>query len=88
MLHYCVFFSSEVEITYPSDSLARVACNTLSVDEEIQPNKIRKSFRLDGPTMTVHFTATEEKVLRVVMSSFFDMALVVSRTFLEFDDSQ
>ncbi|CAM9123972.1 unnamed protein product [Choristocarpus tenellus] len=78
-------FVSEVEVTYPSATLALMARNTLSVDEEIQPNKICKSFRVDGSTMHVHFTASEEKVLRVVMSSFFDMALVVSRTMMEFD---
>lgn len=32
------------------------------------------------------FEATEARILRVVLSGFYDMALVVSKTFLEFDD--
>lgn len=32
------------------------------------------------------FEATEARMLRVVLSGFYDMASVVARTFLEFDD--
>lgn len=32
------------------------------------------------------FEATEARTLRVVLSGFYDMASVVARTFLEFDD--
>lgn len=32
------------------------------------------------------FEASEARVLRVVLSSFYDMSSVISRTFLEFDE--
>lgn len=31
------------------------------------------------------FEATEARILRVVLSGFYDMALVIARAFLEFD---
>ncbi|CAM9346049.1 unnamed protein product, partial [Ascophyllum nodosum] len=77
--------SSDVRVTYPSTSLAKIACTTLDVDEELQPKKIKRSFRVQGSSLHARFEATEARILRVVLSGFYDMALVVTRTFLEFD---
>ena len=38
--------NSEVQVTYPSASLATIACNTLDVDEELQPTKIVRLLRV------------------------------------------
>lgn len=43
--------SSEVQVTYPSAALATIACNTLDVDEELQPNKIVRHLRVEGPSL-------------------------------------
>ncbi|CAM9163672.1 unnamed protein product [Laminaria digitata] len=79
-------YHCEVQVTYPSAALATIACNTLDVDEELQPNKIVRHLRVEGPSLVARFEATEARTLRVVLSGFYDMALVVSRTFLEFDE--
>lgn len=42
---------SEVEVAYPSAPLATIACNTLAVDEELQPNKIVRSLRVEGSSL-------------------------------------
>ncbi|CAM9855293.1 unnamed protein product [Pylaiella littoralis] len=77
--------TTEVEVTFPSASLATIACNTLAVDTELQPTKIGRSLRVEGSSLIARFEATEARTLRVVLSGFYDMASVVARTFLEFD---
>ncbi|CAM9568667.1 unnamed protein product [Scytosiphon promiscuus] len=78
-------YHCNVEVTFPSPSLATIACTTLDVDAELQPNKIVRSLQVEGSSLLASFEATEARTLRVVLSGFFDMASVVTRTFLEFD---
>ncbi|CAM9485441.1 unnamed protein product [Ectocarpus sp. 13 AM-2016] len=79
-------YHCDVEVTFPSASLATTACRTLAVDAELQPNKIIRTLRVEGSSLLAKFEATEARTLRVVLSGFYDMASVVARTFLEFDD--
>ncbi|CAN0142509.1 unnamed protein product [Ectocarpus sp. 8 AP-2014] len=79
-------YHCDVEVTFPSASLATIACRTLAVDAELQPNKIIRTLRVEGSSLLAKFEATEARTLRVVLSGFYDMASVVARTFLEFDD--
>ena len=37
-----------MQVTYPSASLATMACTTLDVDEELQPKKIVRLLRVEG----------------------------------------
>lgn len=51
--HVCLpkFQTSEVQVTYPSASLATIACKTLTVDEEIQSEKVVRSLRVEGSSL-------------------------------------
>lgn len=42
---------SNVEVTFPSESLATIACNTLAVDAELQPDKIVRTLRVEGSSL-------------------------------------
>eukprot|EP00752_Nemacystus_decipiens_P002111 g2016.t1 len=79
-------YHCDVEVTFPSASLAEIACNTLAVDAELQPDKIVRTLRVEGSSLLARFEATEARTLRVVLSGFYDMTSVVARTFLEFDN--
>ena len=63
---------------------AATAATVLSVDDELQPTKASKSVHVDGDTLVGEFFASEARVLRVVMASFYDMLGVVIRTLREF----
>mmetsp|Transcript_21129 Transcript_21129/g.36343 ORF Transcript_21129/g.36343 Transcript_21129/m.36343 type:complete len:97 (+) Transcript_21129:1-291(+) len=80
VLPYCC----SVEIRFPTPETALIAKTSLEVDEELQPEKVTKSFCLDGPILTVLFEAVEPRLLRVALSSFYDMSGVVIRTLQEF----
>jgi hypothetical protein len=81
-------YKSEIRLQFESQEKARVLMDCLSVDEELQPTKISRSFSVEpattGAVLVVNFVATEPKVLRVAMSSFYDMAIVSCKTMLEF----
>jgi len=57
----------------------------MEVDEELQPLKVTKTFDVEGNVLAVHIQATEVRMLRVALSSFFDMVTVSVKTLLEFD---
>ena len=71
-------------VTFGSAQHATIACRTLAVDEELQPLNILRSERVEGATMHVHFAATELRLLRVALSSFYDMAILTAATISEF----
>lgn len=59
---------------------------TLEVDEELQPTKIHRTLNVKGTELLVHFEATEVRLLRAAVSSFFDMSMLTARTLLEFKE--
>mmetsp|Transcript_22175 Transcript_22175/g.30545 ORF Transcript_22175/g.30545 Transcript_22175/m.30545 type:complete len:86 (-) Transcript_22175:153-410(-) len=77
---------SLIKITFPCKIHAEMTKESLEVDEELQPLRLSKTFTVEDNVLIVHFRASDVKMLRVGMSSFFDMALVASKTLLEFED--
>lgn len=113
---------SDVHLTFPEPLDAQYALETLQVDAEIQPEKIRRTLAADGVTLSAcvsiiccllsmalheadcarcpltlalcmhsraacsHFEATEIRLLRAAVSSYYDMTLLVARTLLEFKE--
>ena len=71
-------------MNYASAEHANIARKSLEVDKELQPDKVEKSFQVKSNVLVVTFKAIDARMLRVSLSSFFDMALVVSRTLAEF----
>mmetsp|Transcript_33857 Transcript_33857/g.34492 ORF Transcript_33857/g.34492 Transcript_33857/m.34492 type:complete len:87 (+) Transcript_33857:458-718(+) len=78
---------AHMRIKFSSTEKARMICDCLNVDDELQPTKVSKALEVDDSFLIVSFASSELKVLRVTMSSFFDMILVATKTLLEFDES-
>ncbi|KAH9128288.1 hypothetical protein LEN26_008390 [Aphanomyces euteiches] len=79
-------YECEIVLTFGSADAAANALATLSVDEEISPDKITKELTVRDNRLIAHIWANEIRMLRAAASSFYDMALVVTRVLLEFDD--
>jgi len=78
---------SDVDLTFPTAAGAAMVAEAVGVDEELQPDKIHRAVMATGNKLTGHFKATEARLLRVSLSSFYDMVSVCLRTLQEFDDS-
>ena len=80
-------YCGSVRINFPSERQACIVRDCMIVDEELQPQKVTKNFEVEGADLVIHVQATELRMLRVALSSFFDMVSVSVKTLLEFDDS-
>ena len=79
---------SNLSVTFPSPSKASLVQQVLEVDDELQPTKICKTFVAEGSALKVDFVACDVKVLRVAISSFYDMLTVTLKTLREFDEGE
>jgi hypothetical protein len=84
-------YKATLQISFPFPAHAAMAMKTLSVDEEISGDKVAKTFSLeqgDGEeeacVLCAHIEASEAKLLRVSVSSFYDMLTVSLKCFQEF----
>lgn len=78
-------YQSDLRITFLNDTQAQNVKLCMEVDDELQPNKIEKFFSVESNVLIIKFGSSDLKVLRVAMSSFFDMIIVCTKTLLEFD---
>ncbi|TMW68677.1 hypothetical protein Poli38472_006145 [Pythium oligandrum] len=79
-------YECDIRLSFPEAEDAEHAMLTIQVDEELQPDKIHRSLSVDGTDLIVHFEATEIRLLRAAVASFYDMSLLVARTLLEFKE--
>ena len=79
-------YQCALRVQFPSPRFAGIVEKSLAVDAELRPDKVRRTSGTDGATLVVNFEATELRMLRVAMSSYYDMALVAVQTLQEFAD--
>ncbi|KAG3114002.1 hypothetical protein PI124_g5982 [Phytophthora idaei] len=79
-------FECEISLSFPEEVDALYVLLTLEVDEELQPEKIHRTLTVKGDELHVHFEATEIRLLRAAVSSFYDMSVLTARTLLEFKE--
>ncbi|GAB5030298.1 transcription factor pcc1 protein [Nannochloropsis oceanica] len=79
--HHC-----HIDLHFPTPAKAQLVKNVLEIDDELQPTKIRKTFAVDGTALDVLLVSCDPKVLRVAVSSFYDMLTVALKTLQEFDE--
>ncbi|KAF1778564.1 CTAG/Pcc1 family [Phytophthora cactorum] len=83
-------FNVLAEATQQREVDALYVLQTLEVDEELQPEKIHRTLTVKGDELHVydafHFEATEIRLLRAAVSSFYDMSVLTARTLLEFKE--
>ena len=75
-----------VRVQFQTPDHAMTASKVLSVDDELSLKAV-KELHVDsenGCMLVGHFRATDARVLRVMVSSFYDMLGVVIRTLRDF----
>lgn len=79
-------YKSEIRLEMGTIEAAEIFKQCMEVDEELQPAKISRSCSVQkGGVLLINFVSTDPKVLRVAMSSFYDMAIVSCKTMLAFN---
>ncbi|KAL7693326.1 putative CTAG/Pcc1 family protein [Plasmopara halstedii] len=79
-------FACDLSLSFRDKMDAQNVLQTLEVDEELQPKDIYRTMIVTGTELHVHFEATEIRLLRAAVSSFYDMSLLTARTLLEFKE--
>ena len=79
--------TSTLRLELGTAARALAAKRSLEVDLELDATSVRREFFLEEETSTlrVEFRASSERMLRVALSSFFDMSKVVIETLDEFE---
>lgn len=77
-------YNSTIRITLPTEEYATIMKESIDVDKELQPDKVLRVLTVEADALVVTFKAINAKMLRVAISSFFDMATVAAKTLLEF----
>eukprot|EP00045_Choanoeca_perplexa_P010885 m.112958 g.112958 ORF g.112958 m.112958 type:complete len:89 (-) comp15429_c2_seq1:2578-2844(-) len=78
-------YKTTVDIPFPSERLATIACNTLRVDKEPNASRCSRSVSVEGSTVHIAISADELKLLRVSVNWTLDMALLSLETMQAFD---
>jgi len=81
-------YTHSLQVTYPSADVALTVFRSVSVDEEIRPERIYRHLRLEGSVMHCFFSAVELHFLRVSVSSFLEMLALATDTAAQFSLSQ
>eukprot|EP00640_Fibrocapsa_japonica_P009992 CAMPEP_0113936828 /NCGR_PEP_ID=MMETSP1339-20121228/3610_1 /TAXON_ID=94617 /ORGANISM="Fibrocapsa japonica" /LENGTH=82 /DNA_ID=CAMNT_0000939389 /DNA_START=85 /DNA_END=333 /DNA_ORIENTATION=- /assembly_acc=CAM_ASM_000762 len=76
-------YCCSLKISYTSVDAAEIA-RVLTVDEELQPTKVTKNIVAEDQKLLVTFACTDPKILRVALSSFYDMIIVATKALQEF----
>mmetsp|Transcript_10509 Transcript_10509/g.15995 ORF Transcript_10509/g.15995 Transcript_10509/m.15995 type:complete len:85 (-) Transcript_10509:162-416(-) len=78
-------YNATLKIAYKSEAHARMVQQCLSVDDELQPERVSKELIISDSLLVIKFYAADVKILRVALSSFFDMVTVATKTLQEFE---
>ncbi|XP_062505283.1 EKC/KEOPS complex subunit Lage3-like [Corticium candelabrum] len=81
-------YSFEIEVPFPTEREAQIACNSLSVDPEPRRSGCTKVLETEEATLKVRFTASEARIIRVAVSSFLDYLILVINTIKKFGPSK
>ncbi|KAM0899506.1 hypothetical protein ACQ4PT_021244 [Festuca glaucescens] len=79
-------FGWDFTCDYESEEHAYIVYKTLSVDKELQPDKVRREMAVSGGKLLVHFEAVEARFLRASFSAFVDLMVLVTKLIEEYGD--
>jgi len=79
-------YQCDIEIAMSSPEMASSVQAILSVDQEIG-DRVTKEMVAHDAVLHVHFRATEARMLRVSVSSFYDYLLVCLKCYQEFGNN-
>mmetsp|Transcript_30394 Transcript_30394/g.42060 ORF Transcript_30394/g.42060 Transcript_30394/m.42060 type:complete len:85 (-) Transcript_30394:89-343(-) len=72
-------------ICYKTEAQAITVMKTLSVDDELNQDKVARELRVDNTTLYISFEATEPRLLRAAVNAFYDLLGLATRTIEEFE---
>lgn len=73
-------FTCALSVDLGSDSYAAMVKNTLSVDRELRPNDVHKTFKISDSTLTIDFAATDVRFLRSAVGAMCDLLKLAVET--------
>ncbi|XP_021909364.1 uncharacterized protein LOC110823310 [Carica papaya] len=77
-------FSCDLEVDLESKENASMIYAALAVDEELQPDKVRRQMSVSDSKLSVRFEAVEARFLRASFSAFIDVLTLATKTIEEF----
>lgn len=77
-------YTFKTKVPFPSAADAEAVCATLSVDNELQPDKVAKKLSVEGNELVAEFSATETRLLRAAVAAFLDLLNLSTRTLEQF----
>eukprot|EP00252_Welwitschia_mirabilis_P025312 TRINITY_DN7848_c0_g1_i1.p1 TRINITY_DN7848_c0_g1~~TRINITY_DN7848_c0_g1_i1.p1 ORF type:complete len:108 (+),score=22.64 TRINITY_DN7848_c0_g1_i1:115-438(+) len=77
-------FSCNLQVEYPTEENALIIYKVLSVDNELQPDKVKRDMILHGCELHVNFSAVEARFLRASFSAFVDVLVLATKTVEQF----
>jgi len=77
-------FTCDLQVEYASEENASMVYTALSVDKELQPDKVKRNMVLNGRQLLVQFAAVEARFLRASFSAFVDILVLATRTIEQF----
>jgi EKC/KEOPS complex subunit PCC1/LAGE3 len=77
-------FTCKLQVKYATEELATVVMTALGVDEELQPDKVRREMKVEGQLLCITLTGVEARFLRASFNAFMDVMVLVTRTIEEF----
>ncbi|GBF99946.1 hypothetical protein Rsub_12639 [Raphidocelis subcapitata] len=71
-------FNGTVELATPE--VAAMVCSALDVDPELNPGLVSRELRTEGRTLHIAFAASELRLLRAAVGTFYDLLALAVRT--------
>ncbi|KAH9255417.1 hypothetical protein BASA81_006536 [Batrachochytrium salamandrivorans] len=81
-------FTCLVEVPFATCRAAEITKQTLEVDAELTPDKVRRTLLVRGSVLVCSIESAEQRLLRASLASFFDMAMTATRFLCEFDSTE
>ncbi|XP_060203903.1 uncharacterized protein LOC132632099 isoform X2 [Lycium barbarum] len=77
-------FCSNLEVDLGSEENAQIVYTALTVDKELQPDKVKRHMSVSNGKLSVNFEAVEARFLRASFSAFVDVLTLATKTIEEF----
>ncbi|CAL9135943.1 unnamed protein product [Musa acuminata var. zebrina] len=78
-------FVCNFEVDYGSEEHAKIVYATLTVDKELQPDKVKRQMSISDGKLKVHFEAVEARFLRASFSAFVDLMILTTQIIEEYN---
>ncbi|KAK4362922.1 hypothetical protein RND71_018163 [Anisodus tanguticus] len=77
-------FNCNLEVDLGSEENALIVYTALAVDNELQPDKVKRHMSVSNGKLSANFEAVEARFLRASFSAFVDVLTLATKTIEEF----